>query len=82
MQNIDTIPTDNKTWSDITQSCPDWQFRINTLRGVETLWRKNNHPAFYGGHQIQRIALDTRLAREWLDAAGYDTFALNMKSKV
>lgn len=81
MQNVNTIPTDNKTWSEITPSCPDWQFRISILRGVETLWRKNNHPAFYGGNQIQRIALDTRLAREWLDAAGYDTFALNMKSK-
>jgi hypothetical protein len=81
MHDINTIPNDNKTWSDITRQAPDWQFRISVLKGVETLWRKNNHPAFYGGHQIQRIALATRLAREWLECAGYDTFDLNMRSK-
>lgn len=81
MHNVNIIPTDNKTWTDITREAPDWQFRINTVRGVSTLWRKNNHPAFYGGHQIQRIAIDTRLAREWLESAGYDTFALNMAAK-
>ena len=83
MHDIDTIPTDVKVkaWSDITPQAPDWQFRINVRKGVTTLWRKNNHPAFYGGHQIMLVALETRLAREWLDAAGYDTFALNMRSK-
>jgi len=83
MYSIDTIPTDVKVqaWSDITPQAPDWQFRINVLRGVTTLWRKHNHPAFYGGNQIMRVALETRLAREWLEAAGYDTFALNMRSK-
>jgi hypothetical protein len=81
MHNINIIPTDNKTWTDITREAPDWQFRINTIRGAQTLWRKNNHPAFYGGNQIQRVALDTRLAREWLECAGYDTFALNMAAK-
>jgi hypothetical protein len=81
MHDINTIPTDLKTWSDITRQAPDWQFRISILKGVETLWRKNNHPAFYGNHQIQRIALETRLAREWLECAGYDVFELNMRSK-
>jgi hypothetical protein len=83
MHHIDTIPTDTKVkpWSDSTAQTPDWQFRINVRKGVTTLWRKNNHPAFYGGHQIMLVALETRLAREWLDAAGYDTFALNMRSK-
>jgi hypothetical protein len=81
MKNIDTIPTDNTTWTDITRASPDRQFRINTRRGIETLWRKQNHPAFYGGHQIKTIPLDSRIAREWLDAAGYDTCKLNMASK-
>jgi len=83
MHNISTIPTDVKVqpWSDITPEAPDWQFRISFVKGVETLWRKHNHPAFYGGHQISRIAIETKLAREWLDAAGYDTFELNMRSK-
>ena len=83
MHDINTIPIDVKVkaWSDITPQAPDWQFRINVRKGVTTLWRKNNHPAFYGGHQIMLVALETRLAREWLDAAGYDTFALNMRSK-
>lgn len=81
MYNVNSIPTDNKTWTDITPKAPDWQFRINTVRNVKTLWRKNNHPAFYGGSQIQRVALDTRLAREWLECAGYDVFDLNMAAK-
>lgn len=81
MHNMNTIPTDLKTWSDITRQAPDWQFRISVLKGAEILWRKNNHPVFYGGHQIQRIALETRLAREWLESAGYDVFDLNMRSK-
>jgi hypothetical protein len=83
MHDVKTIPTDVKVkaWSDITPEAPDWQFRISFVKGIETLWRRNNHPAFYGGHQIMRIALDTRLAREWLEAAGYDTFDLNMRSK-
>ena len=81
MKDISVIPTDDKNWSDQTPQAPDWQFRINTRKGIETLWRKNNHPGFYGGHQIQYVPLETRLAREWLDCAGYDTFALNMHSK-
>jgi len=81
MHNTDTIPTDGKSWSEVTSQAPDWQFRINQKRGVVTLWRNNKHPMFYGNHQIQTIPLDTKLAREWLDAAGYDTFALNMASK-
>jgi hypothetical protein len=81
MHSIDNIPHATDRWSDVTREAPDWQFRISPVKGIETLWRKNNHPAFYGGSQIQRIALDTRLAREWLDCAGYDTFDLNMTSK-
>jgi hypothetical protein len=81
MYDVHTIPTDKVNWTDITRESPDQQFRISTRRGIETLWRKQNHPAFYGGHQIKLVPLDSRLAREWLDAAGYDTFALNMASK-
>lgn len=80
MYDTDTIPTDNTTWTDITPQAPDWQFRINVKRGTTTLWRKHNHPAFYGGYQIDMVPLDTKLAREWLDCAGYDTFKLNMAS--
>lgn len=81
MYNTDTIPTDNTTWTDITPQAPDWQFRINVKRGTTILWRKDNHPAFYGGYQIHTVPLDTKLAREWLACAGYDTFKLNMASK-
>ena len=81
MKHVNTIPTDNATWTDIDHMSPDQQYRINIRKGIETLWRKQNHPAFYGGHQIKLVPLDSRLAREWLDAAGYDTFALNMASK-
>ena len=81
MKSIDTIPTDNASCTDISQESPDDQYRINVKRGVTTLWRKHNHPALYAGYQIHYVALDTRLAREWLDCAGYDTFDLNMKSK-
>jgi hypothetical protein len=81
MYNVETIPTDNASWTDITHESPDQQFRINVKRGTQFLWRKQNHPAFYGGHQIKSIPLDSKIAREWLDAAGYDTFALNMASK-
>lgn len=83
MHTVSDIPTDTKikAWSDITPEAPDWQFRISVVRGITMLWRKHNHPAFYDGAQIHRIALDTRLAREWLDCAGYDTFALNMAAK-
>jgi len=84
MYNVDTIPTDKTSgliWTDITHESPDRQFRINVKRGITMLWMKHNHPAFYGGHQIKYIALDSKIAREWLDAAGYDTFKLNMTSK-
>ena len=81
MKDISAIPNDLKTWSEITPQAPDWQFRTSVKKGITLLWRKNNHPAFYGGHQIQYVSLETRLAREWLDIAGYDTFALNMRSK-
>ena len=81
MLNIDTIPTDDKNWTEITHESRDRQFRINIKRGIETLWMKNNHPALYAGYQIKTIPLDSKIAREWLDAAGYDTFALNMRSK-
>ena len=81
MYNVDTIPTDNATWTDITHESPDRQFRINVKRGITLLWMKHNHPAFYAGHQIKHIPLDSKIAREWLDAAGYDTFKLNMASK-
>jgi len=81
MFTFDIIPHADDKWSDATPQAPDWQFRVSTVKGVETLWRKNNHPAFHGGSQIHRVAFDTRLAREWLDCAGYDTFELSMKSK-
>jgi hypothetical protein len=81
MHNVDTIPTDNASWTDINHESPDRQYRINVKRGITTLWMKHNHPAFYGGYQIKTIPLDSKIAREWLDAAGYDTFALNMASK-
>lgn len=81
MYSVDTIPTDNKNWTDISHESPDRQFRINVKRGTAMLWMKHNHPAFYGGHQIKYIPLETKLAREWLEMAGYDTFKLNMTSK-
>ena len=81
MNDISTIPHSLTEWSDITQEAPDWRFRISAVKGIQTLWRKNFHPAFYGGHQIMRVSLETRLAREWLECAGYDTFELNMASK-
>ena len=52
MKSIDTIPTDNASWTDISQESPDDQYRINVKRGVTTLWRKHNHPALYAGYQI------------------------------
>jgi hypothetical protein len=81
MFTFDNIPHATDKWSDVTPQAPNWQFRVSTVKGIETLWRKNSHPAFYDGCQIHRIALDTRLAREWLECAGYDPFDLNMKSK-
>jgi hypothetical protein len=81
MHNVNTIPTDNTSWTDVTPEAPDQQFRINVKRGTTILWRKNNHPALYGGYQIKTVPLDSKLDREWLDCAGYDTFALNMASK-
>jgi hypothetical protein len=33
MYNVNTIPTDNVSWTDITPEAPDQQFRINVKRG-------------------------------------------------
>ena len=60
-----TIPTASDQWSHISNNVC---FRIWPLRGVQTLWRKEFHEAFYGGYQIKTIPLDTRLGLEWMDS--------------
>jgi hypothetical protein len=81
MRNINTIPETNPvTWSEVTPEAPDWRFRFCIRKGVKTLSRKTHHPALYGGHKIEFVPLNTRLAREWLEIAGYDIVDLCVSS--
>lgn len=53
------------TWANINGD----DFRIWPLRGCLRLWRKTYHPGLYGGSQIQTVVVDSRLAREWIEAS-------------
>jgi hypothetical protein len=72
MHDIINIPTDGQSWSNNTTEAPDCVYRISMHRGIKTLWQKHINDVYYHGYQIKRIAFSTRVAREWLQTAGYD----------